>query len=467
MLTNHLSFIAVGVAPSHLVTAAGFASRKQARHAYYLKARRLYDMDHEQDPIATIQALLLISQYYPSITERKHTWHWIHQAISLSQVSGLHHDPGQVPHRALWARIWWACVVRDRCNGLGTGRPLMINSLDCSTKMLVLEDVLEEGDSEQDTEVKIIFIEFVKLCQIVEGIITLRCSGSATDVAPPDQLKVCEDALAHWMQSLPSQARRQDHLPATSENANIATMYRTILHACYNTIRIALYQSLTLWNGAVDWTTTCQEKVEFAALDSTQLFTHLVNLDLVKYCPTIAVTFTLAPLIVHVLGIRSSKSTERIQVHKNRFELCMIFLRQLKDTYWHAIFYCEFFELAASIKNDQLRAEMSEAHDPLASFLTQRISVGDLMVLRHYQDVGKSGGVDDLGFASPMSPSYPHMWAQNVETQDYDRVQQAQTQAQSKPTTGSDHAYSRRTEPMKMNEWLATHSRVGHSIPFA
>ncbi|KAJ9615918.1 hypothetical protein H2200_001995 [Cladophialophora chaetospira] len=467
LLLQAVLFIAIGVAPSHLVASAGFATRKEARHAYYLKARRLYDMDHEQDPIATIQALLLISQYYPSITERKHTWHWIHQAISLSQVSGLHKDPGQVPHRALWARIWWACVVRDRCNGLGTGRPLMINSLDCSTKMLVLEDVLEEGDSQQDIEVKTIFIEFVKLCQIVEGIITLRSSGSATDVAPPDQLKVCEDALARWLQSLPFPANRQDHMPTTSENANIVTMYRTILHACYNTIRIALYQSLTLWNGAVDWATTCQDKVEFAALDSTQLFTHVVNLDLVKFCPTIAVTFTLAPLIVHVLGIRSSKSAERLQVHKNRFELCMIFLRQLKDIYWHAIFYCEFFELAASIKNDQLRTEISEAHDPLASFLTQHISMGDLMVLRHYQDVDTARSVDEAYSTSPLSPIYRQQWAQGFGMQANDRGQQAQNPAHSFSTAEPDQVYSRSAEPMKMRDWLAAHSHVGQSIPFA
>jgi hypothetical protein len=209
----------------------------------------------------------------------------------------------------------------------------MINSLDCSTKLIVLEDILEEDDTEQQIEIKTIFIEFVKLCQIVEGIISLRYSGSATDVARPDQLKVCEDALSRWMMSLPPQAKRQDHLPTMYDRASVPTMYRTILHACYNTICIALYQSLTLWNGAVDWATTCQDKVEFAALDSTQLFTHLVNLDLVKFCPTIAVTFTLAPLIVHVLGIRSAKSEERLQVHKNRFELCMIFLRQLRDIY--------------------------------------------------------------------------------------------------------------------------------------
>ncbi|KIY03657.1 uncharacterized protein Z520_00348 [Fonsecaea multimorphosa CBS 102226] len=467
LLLQAVLFIAIGVVPSEVVSAAGFSSRKQARHAYYLKARRLYDLDYDEDPIATIQALLLISQYYPSITERKHTWHWIHQAISLAQVSGLHRDPGNVPHRALWARIWWACVVRDRCNGLGTGRPLMINSLDCTTSMLVLDDVKEEGDSEQDLEVKAIFIEFVKLCQIVEGIVTLRYSSSVTDAAPPDQLKVCEDALERWTRSLPPQAKRQDHLQTVSGNVGIATMYRAILHACLNTIRIALYQSLTLWNGAGDWTTTCQQKVEYAALDNTQLFTHLVNLDLVRFCPTIAVTFTLAPLIVHVLGIRSSRSEERRQVHKNRFELCMIFLRQLRDIYWHAIFYCEFFELAASIKDHQLRTQMSEAHDPLASFLTQRISVGDLMVLRHYQNLGNAGEVDDLHRTPAASPFYTREWPQNARTESYGHGIQGEISNQLSVAADPDHVYLNQTGSMNMNEWLAAHSRAGQSIPFA
>ncbi|EXJ67275.1 uncharacterized protein A1O5_09288 [Cladophialophora psammophila CBS 110553] len=472
LLLQAVLFIAIGVVPSGIVSAAGFSSRKQARHAYYLKARRLYDLDYNEDPIATIQALLLISQYYPSITERKHTWHWIHQAISLAQVSGLHRDPGNVPHRALWARIWWACVVRDRCNGLGTGRPLMINSLDCTTLMLVLEDVKEEGDSEQDLEIKAIFIEFVKLCQIVEGIVTLRYSSSVTDAAPPDQLKVCEDALEHWMRSLPPQAKRQDHLQAVSGNIGVAAMYRAVLHACFNTIRIALYQSLTLWNGAGDWTTTCQQKVEFAALDNTQLFTHLVNLDLVRFCPTIAVTFTLAPLIVHVLGIRSSRSEERLQVHKNRFELCMIFLRQLRDIYWHAIFYCEFFELAASIKDHDLRTQMSEAHDPLASFLTQRISVGDLMVLRHYQNLGRASKVDDLPLPPEASPVYPREWPQTAGPEVHGHSKQREmSSGLNTPNLSSsadlDPVYLRHIEPMNMNDWLAAHSRAGQSIPFA
>lgn len=479
LLLQAVIFIGSGVAPSEIISAAGFSSRKQARHTYYTKARRLYDLDHEQDPIITIQALLLISQYYPSITERKHTWHWIHQAISLAQASGLHRDPGKVPHRALWARIWWACVVRDRCSGLGTGRPLMINSLDCSISMLVLDDVVEEGDTELDLEVKAIFIEFAKLCQIFEGIVTLRyTSASTSDVEPPTQLKVCEDALEHWIQSLPPPAKRQDHLQ-TSVSGRIETgkLYRAILHAGYNTIRIALYQSHTLWNGSDDLNSACQAKLEFAALDNTQLFSHLVNLDLVKYCPTIAVTFTLAPLIVHVLGIRSAPSEERLQVHRNRFDLCMIFLRQLRDIYWHAIFYCEFFELAASINESRLVTHMSEAQDPLASFLTQRIWVGDLMVLQHYQNLGKTRGVGNEGLlssrASPASGSYQQHWApafgrQSLETEtpSHEVPNSGPSNPHHPPPMNRNLGYAESMETMNMNEWLAANGHPGNSGPF-
>ena len=354
----------------------------------------------------------------------------------------------------------------------------MINSLDCTTLMLVLDDIVEENDSEQDLEVKAMFIEFVKLCQIFEGIVTLRYSTSGTDAAPPDQLRVCENALEDWIRSLPAQAKRQEHLQTMSGNLGVATMYRAILHAGFNTIRIALYQSHTLWNGADDWITMFQEKVEFAALDNTQLFSHLVNLDLVKFCPTIAVTFTLAPLIVHVLGIRSAKSEERLQVHKNRFDLCMIFLRQLRDIYWHAIFYCDFFELAASIKERRLMTHMSEAQDPLASFLTQRISVGDQLILQHYQSLGRTGagaGKDGLlsSRASPSSGSYQQQWTPNFGAAIRDTNTQSPDQAGpsmmniASAAANPSHGYSDSVGAVNLNEWLATYGQPGHSVPFA
>lgn len=108
-----------------------------------------------------LQSLLLVSYYYPPRVEQKHTWLWAHQAIGLAHGAGLHRYSSPSPQRKLWAGIWWACLARDRLIALGTGRPMHINSLDCNVPPLTASDVKEEGDSEDDRDIKSIFVELV------------------------------------------------------------------------------------------------------------------------------------------------------------------------------------------------------------------------------------------------------------------------------------------------------------------
>jgi hypothetical protein len=180
-----------------------------------------------------VQSLLLMSYYYPSMIEQKHTWHWVHQAISLAQATGMHRDPGNVPQRRLWAQIWWACLVRDRLVSLGTGRPMHINSTDCNVPMPILKDLLESGDDEDDCAVKAMFIEFVKLCQYMEGVLRLRHATTTTASVSLEEVKQYRDALQSWLQSLPPVARRQGESASIGDNANITTLYRATLHQLY------------------------------------------------------------------------------------------------------------------------------------------------------------------------------------------------------------------------------------------
>lgn len=175
-----------------------------------------------------------MSHYYPSMTEQKHTWHWVHQAISLAQTAGLHRDPGNHPQRRLWARIWWACLVRDRLICIGTGRPMHINSLDCDVPMLKVEDLCDSGDSDLERKVKVIFIELVKLCQYMEGVLSLHHPNATTSNATSEQISVCNQALNFWYENLLPEARRQEELhQIPGQDDNIATLYRAILHSLY------------------------------------------------------------------------------------------------------------------------------------------------------------------------------------------------------------------------------------------
>ncbi|KAJ5520822.1 cutinase transcription factor 1 beta [Penicillium fimorum] len=216
-----------------LLSAAGYDSREEARQSLYRKARLLYDFDFEGDRIAIIQSLLLMSHYYPSMTEKKHTWHWVHQAISMAQVASLHRNHGESSDRNLHARIWWGCLVRDRMNSLGTSRPMVINSLDCNVPMLTIDDLHEPGDDEDQLAVKAMYIEFLKLCQYMEGVLSLRHDIVFVEGRPPDQVKVCDETLQLWLENLPHVAMRQEPNMADDGGVQISALYRAVLHSAY------------------------------------------------------------------------------------------------------------------------------------------------------------------------------------------------------------------------------------------
>ncbi|KAL1968256.1 hypothetical protein VTN77DRAFT_2091 [Rasamsonia byssochlamydoides] len=383
LLLQAVLFVASSYVPPELLAEAGFSSRKKARQVIHRRAKYLYTFDYESNDIITIQALLLLSHHYSSLIDQKHTWHWVYQAISLAQGAGLHRDPGDAPpaQRRLWARIWWACLVRDRLVSLGTGRPMHINSLDCTVRMLTPDDLEESGDGDEDRVVKAIFLEFVKLCQCMEGILSLQQLQPSTMAGKilSDQVRVCENTLQHWLDNLAPEARRQEDSINSTDRASMATLYRTVLHLIYNTVIIALNQCSVPVPvpGTIDPSDarmTRQEKIQLAASDSTQLVAQLVNFDLVKYCPTICVTAVLPPLIIHLLGIRGSSSPSLKQLHTNRYNMCMMFLEQLGDIYWHASIYHDFFELALSVRHSPTEAVSSnEDADPLVAFLRQKM----------------------------------------------------------------------------------------------
>lgn len=177
-----------------------------------------------------------MSHHYPSMTDQKHTWFWAQQAIGLAQGAGLHRDPGLVPQRKHWARIWWTCLSRDRLIAIGTGRPMHINSLDCNVPMLTLEDVAENGDDDQDVAIKTIFIQFIKLCQYMEGILSLHITESTSDVALQEQIDLCEDTLQRWRDHLPTTAQVNQSSKSPAEI--VFSTYRAVLHMVYKYVSI-------------------------------------------------------------------------------------------------------------------------------------------------------------------------------------------------------------------------------------
>lgn len=83
-------FVALNHCSEELYQRAGFANRYLATFTCYQRAKTLYDINHESDAIATLQAIYLLSFWWGSPMEQKDMWHWTGIACNRAQSLGLH-----------------------------------------------------------------------------------------------------------------------------------------------------------------------------------------------------------------------------------------------------------------------------------------------------------------------------------------------------------------------------------------
>ncbi len=90
LLLQAVYFIGATHCGSNIMTASGFSNRDTARLTFYKRAKALYDVDYESDPVTIVQSLFLMSFWWGGPLDQKDTWHWLGAAISLAQTKGMH-----------------------------------------------------------------------------------------------------------------------------------------------------------------------------------------------------------------------------------------------------------------------------------------------------------------------------------------------------------------------------------------
>ncbi|KAM0424111.1 hypothetical protein ACHAPD_002597 [Fusarium lateritium] len=89
-----------------LIQEAGFSDRVTARKYHYLRAKTLYDVDHETDRDILAASLHLLGFWWNGPDDQKDAWFWSGCATSYAQSLGLHRS-----HTA--ACLGKPCRVRD------------------------------------------------------------------------------------------------------------------------------------------------------------------------------------------------------------------------------------------------------------------------------------------------------------------------------------------------------------------
>lgn len=90
LLLNAVYMVASFYAPEALLAETGLGSRYLAALTFYRRAKALYDADNESDSITSIQATVLLSNWWGGPMDQKDTWYWLGIAVGLAQSLGMH-----------------------------------------------------------------------------------------------------------------------------------------------------------------------------------------------------------------------------------------------------------------------------------------------------------------------------------------------------------------------------------------
>ncbi|EXJ56257.1 uncharacterized protein A1O5_12713 [Cladophialophora psammophila CBS 110553] len=237
---------ALGAAISYVDTACvermEFASHTAARDAFYMRAKLLYDLDCESDPLSVQQALILMTYWVGIPAAQKDTWHW--HGLAVNTLESINHreltSPGattQDQSRKLQRRLWWSCFIRDACLALGLRCAPRMKFDECTMAMLTLDDFDEipigvhQGESTATTcqcsyvperTLVVAFVQMAKLCLIINGIQAFisgpsKTSSMDTSAAPCCNVdpatrtslvtKLFRQRLQSWLADLPAECR--------------------------------------------------------------------------------------------------------------------------------------------------------------------------------------------------------------------------------------------------------------------
>lgn len=114
--------------------------------------------------------------------------------------------------KGLRKRIWWTLYTRDRSVAVAFGRPLHIDPADCTITPLTERDFIERDEHLQidypiDLTHARFFMEYVKLCQLMDLGLCLKLASRSTGEKRVAKAARCELGLNEWLVGCPGELR--------------------------------------------------------------------------------------------------------------------------------------------------------------------------------------------------------------------------------------------------------------------
>lgn len=338
------------------IRALGFPNIRAARASLYRRAKLLHDLETESSPLALSQACLLLSFWAPTSTRNPNT-SWLSLAIQHAKSAEAHHysampqfspvsHPLQHRKQNILKRVWWGCIIRDRCLGLLMRRPLQITKSHFdfdSNPTFDLSDLASELGASRvyDADTKRcladVLAQIVKLYVVLTDLLLLvfpldDTPGWGRDMTPEDAGRVseCKKSLRRWYKDTTLRFPMVSGGMA-SDNSNSdargrykhgsCILYTNLMYMYYHSARVVLghYEILHLAilqavpvkddsNKLRDLSVIYENRHELqdAASGVTECLKELVHLKLARWLPISAVACTALPLMLNILDVKLS-----------------------------------------------------------------------------------------------------------------------------------------------------------------
>ncbi|KAH7128999.1 fungal-specific transcription factor domain-containing protein [Dactylonectria macrodidyma] len=331
ILLHTIYLMALTCGPESLVGIAGYDDRTTARKAHYLRAKALYDADHETDATSLAAALHLLGFWWLGPNDQKDSWYWHGCAVTLAQSIGMHRSlaqRGMTPRlMSIWRRIWWSIYIRDRHGAAALDRPPRIRDEDCDIEPATENDLLVDLtiDNELLPEQKphhiSYFLQLVKLSAILGNIVIGEFSPRRPALDKFDA-SACAQSLRSWHSDLPHMLRND-----SSDKPYGASFWANMLDVSYQSAAILLFRPKR--TGSQKFPEAERDARARTAADAiTRAAEDLLATENIHCAHLHIVPSLFAALSIHTLAMGTTNTIQR-QLAENKSRQCILALGEL------------------------------------------------------------------------------------------------------------------------------------------
>lgn len=352
LLLNAVCFAACYHCDPATIHRAGFASRRDAKEAFYRDAKRLYYDEHEQDLVVILQACILLSFYGGQPRSAWNCRSWLAIAVTIAEDIGLHSFSTRTEvnenDRSQLKIIWWVLVIRDVMTSSFLGRPQKICDQRCDVDMITLDDFMEvDRDPEspifgrREVSSYHFLIETSKALEILMKIFSARFYPRSDPRPSMDEYK----QLIEWKQNLPDSVNWLKN-PHGATSRYLGMIYHHLVIFVFRPRMVDSEQAeLCSMDEAVGAATEIAKLVGKIGLKST--------LDIPQDMYMVLVT----AMGMLITDYRNNHS----EVSKLHLQVCMMTLTQARESWDHAWWLMDMFE---HMVEDEPRPEASGRRSP-------------------------------------------------------------------------------------------------------